>query len=585
MNITEKSDKKENILEKGFRKKNGIFSKKASYTLSNLDDYFNTLNNELQIDFQFESNDLPKIPKEGPLLIVSNHPFGIVDILLLLKYLLPIRPELKIVSNSVPRQLAKLSNLFLKHVDAKNPMKRNSKPYRAMYEHLKKNYALVVFPAGDTVSNKVDSKVTDPQWKNTLIKFIKNSGTPVVPIYFHGPNTNIFNVLFPIHPMLKSLKLPLDLTFRKNRAIQMRIGNAISPNEVLEFEDVEKFGRFLRAKLYALGSPLEVKKFFLSGLRRAAKEEPIIDPVNPEKILEEVNRVKESYLLFKSENYSVICAPTIEIPNVLTEIGRLRETTFRDVGEGTNRSIDIDEFDLYYHQLFIWDDAGNKMVGAYRVGKGKDILKIHGIKGFYILSLFKISPDFQDTLIQSIELGRSFIVKEYQRKPMPLFLLWKGILYFLIKNPEYRYLIGPVSISNRFSQFSKTLIIKFLKRNYYNYELARLIKPRKEFKVLPKYDTDIVLEKMQDDVSKLDKLISDVEITNYRMPVLLKKYLKLNAKIIGFNIDPLFNDALDGLIVLDLYEVPYDTITALSKEINDASILDRFTDMEKATHL
>jgi putative hemolysin len=259
----------------------------------------------------------------------------------------------------------------------------------------------------------------------------------------------------------------------------------------------------------------------------------------------------------------------------MNEIGRIRETTFRLVGEGTNQQLDIDEYDLYYYQMFIWDEEEKKIVGAYRVGKGNEIMLQYGIRGFYIQSLFRINRRFYPILSQALELGRSFIVPEYQKKPLPLFLLWKGILYFLLKNPEYRYLVGPVSISNRFSTFSKALIIKFIREHYYNNTISKYIKPRKRFRVPPhQLDTDIIFENSSD-INKLDKFIKDIETGHFTMPVLLKKYLKQNGKIVEFNIDPKFNNALDGLLVVDIYDIPPETISSLSKEINDESILER----------
>jgi putative hemolysin len=275
--------------------------------------------------------------------------------------------------------------------------------------------------------------------------------------------------------------------------------------------------------------------------------------------------------------------PSFEIPNIMNEIGRLREITFREVGEGTNQKMDIDEYDLYYNQLFIWDEENRKIVGAYRVGKGKEIMDIYGVRGFYVQSLFRMNRRLNPILSQSLELGRSFIIPDYQRKPLPLFLLWKGILYFLLKNPEYRYLLGPVSISSRFSNFSKELIIKFIKENYYNESIARYIRPRKKFIVsLHHLDTDILIESASD-LNKLDRIIKDIETAQKNMPVLLKKYLKQNGKIVGFNIDPKFNNAMDGLLLLDLFDVPTSTISALSKEVNDKGILERFapSDLEQ----
>ena len=247
------------------------------------------------------------------------------------------------------------------------------------------------------------------------------------------------------------------------------------------------------------------------------------------------------------------------------------------MGEGTNRSTDIDEFDLYYQQLIIWDTNAKKIVGGYRIGMDAEIMEQFGVRGFYTHSLFKMSNGFKDTLRQSLELGRSFIVSEYQRKPLPLFLLWKGILYFLLKNPEYRYLIGPVSISNTYSEKSKELIIRYIMANFYDYEKAALVKPRNRFKVKTRdLHLNEAMMHLSPQLSSLDKFIGDVDQYNSGLPVLLKKYLGLNAKIIAFNVDPKFNNCVDGMIVLDIYDIPKETIESLSKEFNDLSLLNRF---------
>jgi hypothetical protein len=302
--------------------------------------------------------------------------------------------------------------------------------------------------------------------------------------------------------------------------------------------------------------------------------------VNPEPnhlLIEEFERIRSEYELFTTKNYSVVCAPTDAIPKIFNEIGRLREITFREVGEGTNKSIDIDEYDFYYNHLFIWDIDENKIVGSYRIGKGKDIAALYGIKGFYINSLFRIRKDFIQILAESIELGRSFITKDYQRKVIPLFLLWKGIMIFLLKHSDYRYLIGPVSISNDLSGFSKSLIVEFIKTYFFDEEMARYISSKKDFVVKPDkvIDRRIFIDTSEKDINKIERIILDIE-PGYRLPVLLKKYMEINGKIIGFNIDPKFNNCLDGLMILDLFNTPYDIIKGLSREMNDASILKRF---------
>jgi putative hemolysin len=237
------------------------------------------------------------------------------------------------------------------------------------------------------------------------------------------------------------------------------------------------------------------------------------------------------------------------------------------VGEGTNKKLDLDNYDLYYSHLFVFDRSTNGIIGAYRLGKGDGIIDQFGINGFYVSSLFELDTQFTSILTHTLELGRSFVVKEYQQKPLPLFLLWQGILYFLRSNPQYQYLMGPVSISNDFSGFSKDLLIAFIKKNYYNSDLAQWVYPKKEFKVKSDpQDIDVVLENHSNDLQKLDKFISGIEPNYLKIPVLLKQYLKQNARIIGFNVDPDFNDCLDGLMILDLKDVPEETFVFLNRK-------------------
>jgi putative hemolysin len=294
-----------------------------------------------------------------------------------------------------------------------------------------------------------------------------------------------------------------------------------------------------------------------------------VPPVPIDLLKADIAQIRATDLLTSHGNYDVFFSEATAIPNVLREIGRLREITFREEGEGTNHSIDIDEYDVHYHHLFIWDNEARRIVGAYRMGKGRELYAKFKIKGFYLSTLFKIDKKFAFVLKKSIEMGRSFIVKDYQRKHLSLMLLWKGVLILLRKFPEYRYLIGPVSISNTFSNLSKELVVKVIKENYFDYELARYVKPRHKFEPKLKDNSDALLLPKYKDIKELDLLISSIESSHNKLPVLLKKYiLQLNAKIIGFNIDPKFNNALDGFIVMDFEKVPEDVIRMLSKEVS-----------------
>lgn len=544
-------------------------------------DFINAVIDHLEFNYEVSKEDIKRIPKSGPFIILANHPFGGIDALILIKIFAEIRSDIKAMANFLLQKIEPIRDFMfpVNPFETRKNAKSSFTGIKSALAHLEEGKCLAIFPAGEVSSYQPETgSVQDREWQPSILKFIKKANVPIVPLYFHGTNSKIFHLLGQLHPVLRTAKLPSELFNKKNKTIKIRIGNPIPVKEQEEFVDIAHYGRYLRARTYALGTSLEAKKFYIRSFQpKLKKMEPIAECGDRSLLINEIKRLINKYLLFDNKNYRVFCAPSIEMPHTLNEIGRLRELTFREVGEGTNRSMDIDEYDFYYHQLIIWDEDENKIVGAYRIGKGKDILVQYGLGGFYINSLFRIRKDFLSILNESIELGRSFIVKEYQRKPLPLFLLWKGLLFFLLKNTEYRYLIGPVSISNDFSKFSKTLIVEFVKKYHYRLDLAKFIKPRKKFKVKPDriVDRELFINDDNGDVAKLDKLIFDIEST-YKFPILLKKYLQLNSKLIGFNIDPKFNNALDGLIILDIYDVPENFIKALSKELNDESILERF---------
>ena len=291
-------------------------------------------------------------------------------------------------------------------------------------------------------------------------------------------------------------------------------------------------------------------------------------PISKQGMLLEVSMLKaEGHHLLTSKNYEVYLAPAAKIPNLLHEIGRLREITFRAIGEGTNKAIDLDKFDHYYHHMFLWDAEAKCLAGAYRMGLGAEIYKAKGIDGFYLQDLFRFEPELHNMMSQSIELGRAFIIKDYQQKPMPLFLLWKGIVHTTLRFPNHKYLIGGVSISNRFSNFSKSLMIEFMKSHYYDPYLAQYITPKKEFKVkLKDADKDFVFDATAADLNKFDKIIDEIEPGTLRLPVLLKKYIKQNARLIAFNVDPLFNNAVDGLMYIRIADLPDSTVRPVMEE-------------------
>ena len=544
--------------------------------------FINSILDQLDIKYEVPEKDMENILSEGPFITVSNHPFGGIDALILLKIITSRRNDIKGMANFLLQKIDPLKEYVLpvNPFETRKDVKSSFKGLKEGLNFLKEGHVVAIFPAGEVSTYQSESNIIiDREWQEPALKFMKLAEVPVVPVYFHGTNSRWFHILGRIHPLLRTAKLASELFNKRHKIIRVRIGKPVTVREQAEFHDIARYGRYLRARTYSLGSTLEARHFFPNlRQRRSKRQVPVADPVDKAKLRDEFNSVRQAHELFSSKNFSVLFAPTRVIPNIFREIGRLREMTFRAVGEGTNRATDIDEYDFYYHHLVIWDIDTDSVVGAYRLGKGKEILSQYGIKGFYINSLFRISKAFEPYLHESIELGRSFIVPEYQRKPLSLFLLWKGLLSVLLTHVDYRYLIGPVSISNDFSVFSKSLIVEFIRNNHFDDDMARYIKPRKEFNPQfdPRFDSRIIIDNAENDISKVEKVVSDVD-GGYRIPVLLKKYLEVNAKIIGFNVDPDFNNCLDGLIMLDVYKFPVDFVRALSKDMSEENVRMRFS--------
>ncbi|CAM3778515.1 lysophospholipid acyltransferase family protein [Mucilaginibacter galii] len=524
------------------------------------------------VTVDFDQSELKNLPADGAFIAIANHPYGGIEGMILLKILCMARPDAKLMANFLLKKIPNLSDYFI----AVNPFENvehssSISGIKSTLELLRDGTPIGIFPAGEVSTYKINTKqVTDRMWHPVVGKIIAKAKVPVVPIYFHGNNGLLFNLLSLIHPALRTAKLPSELFNKQGHTIKLRIGKPIQVQDIPNYNNATQLLNFLRAKTYALGTGLEnEKRLFNPRNLFKIKKEPkeIVPPTASELMERELVPLRENYKVWTEKNYEVFITPTALIPNVIREIGRLREITFREIGEGTNNATDLDEYDIYYHHLFIWDVKTSMIVGAYRIGMGDEIFESFGKKGFYISTLFKLRSQFSDVLQSSLELGRSWIRKEYQQKALPLFLLWKGILKFLIDNPRYRYLIGPVSISNTFSKFSKSLIVDYITRNHFDHEMAQFVKPRKQFKVdFSSIDADALMAG-EENFKKLDNLISEIETHNIKVPVLLRQYISLNAKIICFNIDPKFADCLDGFLVLDLHNVPKDVLEKIGRNM------------------
>jgi putative hemolysin len=521
------------------------------------------------IKVEFDEKELKNLPQNGAFIVIANHPYGGIEGLILLKILFMKRPDAKLMANFLLKKIPNLSEHFI----AVNPFETiehssSISGIKKTLEMLQSGIPIGIFPAGEVSTFKANTQqITDKLWHPVVGKLIAKANVPVIPVYFHGNNGLLFNLLSFIHPALRTAKLPSELFNKRGHTIRLRIGKAILPSDLKYQQNPSKLLDYLRTKTYALGAGLEDQRSLFNprNIFKVKKiPQTIIQAIENQKIEKEVEGLKE-FKIWTEKNYEVYISPCSELPTIIQEIGRLREITFREVGEGTNKSTDLDEYDVYYNHLFIWDKESKLIVGAYRIGKGDEIFYSYGKKGFYVNELFKIKEKFYPILRQSLELGRSWVRKEYQQKPLPLFLLWKGILKYLIDNPHYRYLIGPVSISNNFSKLSKSLIVDFIIKNHFDHELAAYVRPRKKFKLdFSKIDKDLLLES-NETLKNLDSLISEIESSKMKVPVLLRQYLGLNAKLISFNIDPKFSNCLDGFILVDLKNIPKEMLEKLGK--------------------
>ena len=526
-----------------------------------------------QIKFEIPEDDFKRLPKEGSFITISNHPLGGIDGVLLLKLMLHQRSDFKIIANFLLHRIEPMSpyilpvNPFENHKDAKSSIAG----FKSAMKHLQQGQPLGIFPAGEVSTYRDGKLIVDKPWEEAALKLIRKAEVPVVPIYFHAKNSRLFYRLSKISDVFRTAKLPSEVTTQKNRTIKVRIGQPISVKTQNEQENLTEFTDLLRRKTYILSNAYEKGSFLghiPSSLKIPKAPRKIASAVRTEVIQEEIERLREKDCrLLQSKNYEVFLAKAVDMPFILKEIGRQREVTFRAIGEGTNNAIDLDKFDNYYRHLFLWDDTLKCIVGAYRMGMGSEIFEEHGIDGFYLQDLFRFEPELHPMMKSSIEMGRAYIIKEYQQKPMPLFLLWKGIVHTTLRFPDHKYLIGGVSISNQFSKFSKSLMIEFMKSNYWDPYVAQYIRPKKEFKVkLKDADKEFIFDETEADLNKFDRLIEEVEPGSLRLPVLIKKYIKQNAKVVAFNVDPLFNNSVDGLMYIKISDLPESTVKPVMEE-------------------
>ena len=510
------------------------------------------------IDYQVSIAELENIPREGPVVIIANHPFGGIDGMVMAAILKTVRPDLKFMANYLLQSIPELNDLFIS-VDpfaGEHAVRRNIRPLREAIRWVESGGLLVVFPAGEVSHFRFRQRtITDPKWSRTLASIVKATQACVVPAYFHGTNSRLFYLLGMIHPLLRTVQLPRELLNKANHTIKVSFGQKI-PYANLQDDKDDELVDHLRLRTYQLSDSFseQVEQSQVAERDKHRQWAEIVPAFDQEQIAREVASLPRTNHLGSSGPLSIYYASAVQIPELLNEIGRLREITFRNTGEGTGKPIDIDHYDEYYLHLFVWNEESREVVGAYRMGLVDEIVRRHGKKGLYSYSLFFYRKKLLQEMEPAIELGRSFVREEYQRGFAPLLMLWKGIAVFVARHPEYHTLFGPVSLSSDYNTMSRQLLLAFLKENNSLPRLARLVKPRQPYLVdnssLAELDGLIT----GGDLERISSLVSEIEKDHKGIPILLKQYLKLGGKLLGFNVDPAFNNAIDGLIMVDLLQ-------------------------------
>jgi putative hemolysin len=416
---------------------------------------------ELDVEARISPADLGRIPAAGPVIALSNHPFGILDGVLLTELLSRVRSDVRVLTNRVLGELPELAPfcIFIDPFERQENRLANGRALKQAIGHVRGGGLLLIFPAGEVAHFDLRTRaIRDREWMPTAARLIRITGAKAVPILVRGSNSLRFQMLGMVHPRLRTAALPAELLNKRGQTVEVLVGSPIDPSRLETVLDDKEAIQYLRLRSELLARRSE------SGATVAMALEPIADAIPADDLAREIESLPTDTLLEQNREYSIYLADAAEIQLVLREIGRLREVTFRAAGEGSGNARDLDRFDPHYLHLFIWNRMKREIVGSYRIGDVPKLLRKFGRKGLYTASLFRFHPLFFAHLGPALELGRSFVRPEYQKQFAPLLLLWKGIGTYVCRHPEYATLIGAVSVSNQYSPASREVIARYFEK-------------------------------------------------------------------------------------------------------------------------
>jgi putative hemolysin len=518
-----------------------------------------TLLAEMRIGLSVGAADQARIPASGPVVVVANHPYGVLDGAILTVLLTRVRPDVKVLTNFLLSDVPELQKhcIFVDPFQTDRSLESNRRGLREAVTWLQKGGMLAVFPAGEVSHWQMSAaQIVDPEWNDAAVRLIRKTGAAALPAYLCGHNGVGFQLMGMIHPKLRAAFLLQEFLNQAGKKVEVRVGSAIPADAVQSIADDHEATEYLRWRTYLLGRRSKPEASWPTALRSKFVfkiQEPVAAPVAPDLLASELETLPEDRRLADNSDFAVYLGTAREIPQLLREVGRLRELTFRRASEGTGKSRDLDSFDDYYSHILLWHKTRQELVGAYRAGNTAEILAEHGIDGLYTSTLFRYDERIFQKLGAAVELGRSFVRPEYQRQYAPLLLLWKGIARMVARRPEVPVLFGAVSISNDYTSASREMIYRFFEAHMQEDELAGLIEPRRPFRpgLLRRWDCSGMHRALRG-LDELSQPITDVEADGKGLPILLRQYAKIGGKLLSFNVDRKFSNVLDGLVVVDL---------------------------------
>ncbi len=508
----------------------------------------------LNISYKVNQQQLENIPAIGKALVVANHPLGAADALALVKMISDARQDkvVKIVANQMLSHIPQLSQLLIPVDNINGKLTRQS--LQEINKALQNEEIVIFFPAGE-VSRASFNGIKDSHWKSGFVKIAQRTSTPVLPVHINARNSSAFYALSFLYKPMSALLLGHEL-MRSRKPLEFKIGEIIPPSSFQNTQLKHKqYARIFRKHLYRIAK---------GRTTLLATEQSISHPVDRQQLRSEI---KAGEKLGSTTDGKDICLIEAEnAPTLLKEIGRLREYTFRKVGEGTGTKRDIDKYDEYYMHLVLWDEDALEVVGAYRIGECSWIMSWLGKEGLYMNELCAIDDSLDDKLDAAIELGRSFVQPKYWGS-RALDYLWQGIGAYLSHNPQIKYMYGPVSISNGYPKVAKDILVYFYSTYFKSKEdLQSSTKPFSakhpyilSRNVKTEFDQLFTGQEYSEAFRTLKSYLKGLEVS---VPTLYKQYGELceegGVNFFDFGVDPSFNNAIDGYLLVDLNKLKSD---------------------------